>query len=176
MKTLKSLSLITAASVLLFSAVHAEDKIAADAASVIKRPGQPDCVHVTDDHKEMAEAVQKARKTMDKFIAALRSPQSSQSRFSVKKPFIEGNKVEHLWVNEVSFDGRRFHGKVDNEPVDIKGVKLGDEVTVSPEEISDWMFVQNDQLIGGYTIQAMSCHLSPAEKKQFEEDAHCRMK
>jgi uncharacterized protein YegJ (DUF2314 family) len=123
----------------------------------------------------MAEAVQKARKTLDKFISALRSPKSNQSRFSVKKPFIEGDKVEQLWVNEVSFDGQLFHGKVDNEPVDLKGVKLGDEVTVSPEEISDWMFVQKGRLVGGYTVQASCRDLSPAQKKQFEKDTGCRM-
>lgn len=172
---MKLLSLITTVSVLLFSAVYAQDKATPGAGNAIKRPGQPDCLHVTDDHKEMAEAVQKARKTMDKFIAALRSPKSSQSRFSVKKPFIEGKKVEHLWVNEVSFDGKVFRGKVDNAPVGLKRVRLGDKVTVSPEEISDWMFVQDDRLVGGYTIQAMRSHLSPAEKKQFEANAHCKI-
>ena len=175
MKTLKSLSLITAASVLLISTVHADDKTAADAAGVIKRAGQPDCVYVTDDNQEMAEAVQGARKTLDKFISAVRSPKSNQSRFSVKKPFIEGDKVEQLWVNEVSFDGRIFRGKVDNKPVDLKGVKLGDEVTVSPEEISDWMFVQKGRLVGGYTVRSMCRDMSPAQKKQFEKDTNCQL-
>ena len=158
---------------LLFGAALAQDKAAPDAGIITKRTGEPDCAHVTDDHKEMAEAVQKARKTMDKFIAALRSPKGNQSRFAVKKPFIEGSKVEHLWVNELSFDGKVFRGKIDNTPVGLKHVRVGDEVAVSPEEISDWMFVQNDRLVGGYTVQATCCHMSSAEKKQFEANAHC---
>ena len=175
MKTLRSLPLITAASLLLGCALHAQAKAAPEAGSVIKRPGQPDCLHVTDDHKEMAAAVQKARKTMDKLIAAVRSPKSNQSRFAVKKPFIEGSKVEHLWVKQLSFDGKVFRGRIDNTPVGLKRVRLGDKVAVAPEEISDWMFVQDDRLVGGYTIQAMCSHLSTAEKKQFEQNAHCRM-
>jgi len=172
---MKLLSLITTISALLFSAGYAQDKATPGAGKVIKRPGQPNCLHVTDDHKKMAKATQKARKTMTKFIAALRSPKSNQSRFAVKKPFIEGKKVEHLWVKELSFDGKVFRGRIDNTPVGLKRVHLGDKVTVSPEEISDWMFVQNDRLIGGYTIQAMCSHLSPAQKKQFEANAHCKI-
>ena len=139
---------------LLACALHAQEQTNAPSGGVIRRAGEPDCVQVTED-KAMDRAVETAQKKVDKFIAVLRSPKASQSRFAVKKPFIEGEKVEHLWLNEVSFDGRLFHGKVDNEPVDIKGVRLGQEVTVSPNEISDWMYVQDGRLVGGYTICAM---------------------
>lgn len=164
------------ASLLLSCAIHAHEQANAPGSSVIKRAGEPDCIQVTDDDKHMAQAVQKARNTTKKFIAALRSPKNNQSRFAIKKPFIEGDKVEHLWVNEVTFDGKMFHGKVDNEPVDIKAVRLGDEVSVRLEEISDWMYVQDGKLVGGYTICAVCRNLSPAEKKQFEQDAGCQIK
>ncbi len=164
------------ASLFLGCAIHAYAQTNAPGGDVIKRAGEPDCIQVTDDNQVMAQAVQKARNTTKKFIAALRSPKSSQTRFAVKKPFIEGDKVEHLWINELTFDGKVFHGKVDNEPVDIKGVRLGDEVSVSPNEISDWMYVQDGKLVGGYTICAVCRNLSPAEKKQFEQDAGCQIK
>jgi len=172
---MKTPSLIIA-SLLLSCALHAHAQTNAPGSSVIKRAGEPDCVQIADDNKAMAQAVQKARKTTNKFIAALRSPKSSQSRFAIKKPFIEGDKVEHLWINEVSFDGKVFHGKIDNEPVDTKAVRLGDPVTVKPEEITDWMYVQDGKLVGGYTICALCRNMSPAEKKQFEQDAGCQIK
>jgi uncharacterized protein YegJ (DUF2314 family) len=93
----------------------------------------------------------------------------------VKKPFVEGDKVEHIWLTEVSFDGHLFHGKVDNEPVDIKGARLGQEVSVAANEISDWMYVEDGRLVGGYTIAAMLQHMTPAEKQQFETDADCKI-
>lgn len=162
------------ASLFLGCAIHTYAQANAPG-SVIKRAGEPDCVQVTDDNGAMAQAVQKARNTTKKFIAALRSPKNNQSRFAIKKPFIEGDKVEHLWINEVSFDGKVFHGKVDNEPVDLKAVHLGDTVTVRPEELSDWMYVQDDRLVGGYTVRCCYRHMSPAEKKQFEQDAGCQI-
>lgn len=176
MKALSTLSLLAITSLLLAYALHAQAQTTAPSGGVIRRAGEPDCVQIGDDNKAMENAVQTARKTVDKFIADLRSPKGNQSRFAVKKPFVEGDKVEHIWLNEVSFDGRLFHGKVDNEPVNIKGVRPGQEVSVSPNEISDWMYVQDGRLVGGYTIVAMCQDMSPDKKKQFEENAHCQMK
>lgn len=174
-KTLRALSLTTIASLLCACALHAQAQSNASSGGIIRREGEPDCVQITEDNKEMDRAVQTARKAVSEFVAVLRSPEGNQSRFAVKKPFVEGDKVEHIWLNEVSFDGRLFHGKVDNEPVDIKGVRLGQEVSVSSDEISDWMYVQDGRLVGGYTIRAMCQNMSPAEKQQFEKDAHCQI-
>lgn len=176
MKTLRTLSLTTIATLLFACALHAHEQTNAPSGGVIRRAGEPDCVQIKEANKAMDRAVETAQKTVKKFIAVLRSPKASQSRFAVKKPFVEGDKVEHIWLNEVSFDGSLFHGKVDNEPVDIKGVRPGQEVTVSPNDISDWMYVQDERLVGGYTISAMCQNMSPAEKKQFEKDAHCQIK
>jgi len=160
---------------LLVGALQAADNTNTQSRGLIQRQGKPDCWPIADDDRAMAEAVQSARKTLNKFIDAVRSPKKSQSRFAIKKPFIEGDKVEHLWVNEVTFDGKVFHGKVDNEPVDLKAVRLGDEVTVKPEEISDWMYVQNGRLVGAYTTRCVCRGMSAEQKKQFEKDIGCRM-
>lgn len=176
MKILRTLSLATAASLLLACALHAQAQTNAPSGGVIQREGEPDCARITEDNKAMNRAVETAQKSVKKFIKALSSPKNSQSRFAVKKRFIQGDKVEHLWLKDVSFDGQLFRGKVDNEPVDIKGVRVGNVVSVSPDEISDWMYVQDGRLVGGYTIHAMCQNMSPAEKKQFEEDAHCQIK
>ena len=167
---------VTITSLLLACVLHADELAKAPSDRVIRRDGEPVCVNVAEENKAMDRAVEMAQKTVKTFIAILRSPKGSQSRFAVKKPFVEGEKVEHIWLTEISFDGRLFHGKVDNEPVDLKGARLGQEVTVASNEISDWMYVQDGRLVGGYTIVAMSEHMSPAEKQQFEKDADCQIK
>jgi uncharacterized protein YegJ (DUF2314 family) len=173
--TMKTSSLIISTSLLFFCALYAQERTYPAAGNIIRRDGKPDCVQITDDNRAMAQAVQKARKTQDKFISALRSPMANQIRFAVKKPFIEGDKVEHIWVNELRFDGQLLHGKVDNEPVDLKGVRLGDAVSVKPEEISDWMYVQDGRLVGGYTVRCVSRDLPRQQRKQFEKAAGCRI-
>jgi uncharacterized protein YegJ (DUF2314 family) len=139
------------------------------------RTNESRCFRVADDNKEMAEAVEKANKTLNQFVDALKSPKSNQTCFAVKKPFIEGDKVEHIWVSDVTFDGKVFRGKIDNEPEDVKRVHLGDTVTVRPQEISDWMFVQNGRLVGGYTVRCSCQGMTAADKKQFEAETGCRM-
>jgi uncharacterized protein YegJ (DUF2314 family) len=89
--------------------------------------------------------------------------------FAIKKPFTAGKGDEHIWLNEVSWDGKVFSAVVNNEPVDTKEVKLGDRVQVKPEELSDWMFIENDQLKGGYTIRALFHNSPPAQQKALQD-------
>jgi uncharacterized protein YegJ (DUF2314 family) len=60
---------------------------------------------------------------------------------------------------------------VDNRPRYIAGLKVGDKVSVNPDEISDWSFVRNDQLVGGYTIRVLYAEMSPAEQADFLKGA-----
>ncbi len=140
----------------------------------VHREGLPDVYRVPDEDKEMEKAVQKARASVDMFIAALKSRKPTQSDFSIKKPFKYGDQFEHIWLSNASFDGTQFHGRVDNDPVDVKSVKLGDVATAAKGEISDWFYVDNGKLVGGYTLRALRDKMSPEEKKDF--DAHLDFK
>jgi uncharacterized protein YegJ (DUF2314 family) len=92
---------------------------------VVHREGLPDVYRVPDEDKEMEKAVQKARASVDMFIAALKSRKPTQSDFSIKKPFKYGDQFEHIWLSDASFDGTQFHGRVDNDPVDVKKRQAG---------------------------------------------------
>lgn len=129
----------------------------------------PAFVHVHDTDKTMDEAVHEAQRTLGKFTAALTSPKADQKGFAVKKRCTKGDKCEHLWLSGVRFDGRDLRGKVDNSPVELKTPRLGEEVTVQPEEITDWMYVENGRLVGGYTLRVYYSRLSAADKKQFSK-------
>jgi uncharacterized protein YegJ (DUF2314 family) len=93
----------------------------------------------------------------------------------VKKPFVGKGNVEHIWLSDVTFVGGRFQGKVDNEPVSIPGLKPGQVVSVNPDEISDWVYIKNGKLIGGYTIRAHYNELTPQEKQEFDRSADFQM-
>jgi uncharacterized protein YegJ (DUF2314 family) len=69
------------------------------------------------------------------------------------------------------YDGKAFHGRLNNRPVDVRAIKLGDAVTVAPDEISDWMYVDNGKLVGGYTIRVLVDKLPPNERKQVEQES-----
>jgi uncharacterized protein YegJ (DUF2314 family) len=42
---------------------------------------------------------------------------------------------------------------------------------VKPKEISDWLYIDNGKLVGGYTVRAHYNELSPQQKQEFDRDA-----
>ena len=64
---------------------------------------EPEYFQVTKDHAAMHQAVTEARKTVKKFITALKHPVPGEQDFEVKKPFIQGDQVEHIWLSDVGF-------------------------------------------------------------------------
>ena len=136
------------------------------------QPGVEPQVFSVDQHNHaMIRAVHQARRTVGVFIQALAHPAAGQSDFEVKKPFVQNGVVEHLWLSEVTFKGNRFHGYVDNVPRKITGLKMGDRVSVDPDEISDWAFIQKGRLIGGYTIRVIYYEQSAQGRAAMEKEA-----
>ena len=137
----------------------------------IRRAGmRPEVFRIENKDAQMRKAVHEARRTVGVFIAALKHPAPGQRDFEVKKPFLKDGEVEHLWLSQVEFHGNHFHGIVDNHPHRIDGVKFGDRVSVNPNEISDWAYVDGGKLVGGYTIRALCCSLTPERKKEFQNE------
>jgi uncharacterized protein YegJ (DUF2314 family) len=137
----------------------------------IRHGKDPECFRIKDKDVEMHTAVLMARKTVPTFIAALQNPSATQHDFEVKKRFMQGTEKEHIWLSDVSYSGNVFHGRVDNHPVRIKGLKLGARVSVKADDISDWAYVDNGNLVGGYTIRVLYKQLSPERKKDLEKES-----
>ncbi len=131
---------------------------------------EPQVFNVDQHNLAMRRAVYQARRTVGVFIQALQKPGPGESDFEVKKPFVQDGVVEHLWLSDVTFSGNRFHGFVDNKPAKIKGLKMGDRVSVNANEISDWAFVDKGRLIGGYTIRVLYYELPPAGRVALQKE------
>ena len=142
---------------------------------VQNKSSESETFRVENEHAAMRKAVDQARKTVGQFIKALQHPANGQTDFEVKKPFVEGNDVEHIWLSNIEFVGGRFKGKVDNAPVKIHGLKIGQVVSVNPDEISDWAYVDNGKLVGGYTIRAHYNELTPTQKREFQREADFKL-
>jgi uncharacterized protein YegJ (DUF2314 family) len=57
----------------------------------------------------------------------------------------------------------------------VKNVHLGQRVTVAPRDVSDWMFVKDGKLMGGYTTRVLYARLSPEQRAQFDKEAEFRI-
>jgi uncharacterized protein YegJ (DUF2314 family) len=122
---------------------------------VIKREGEPDYVQDFDDAR-MDSAIAEAKATIVVFISALEKQEPSTKGFALKKAYTyAGDKKEFIWISNVRLKEGAFEGEINNEPVNKIGVKLGQKVRVTKDEIEDWMFMSNGRLQGGYTIVAL---------------------
>jgi uncharacterized protein YegJ (DUF2314 family) len=149
---------------------------AAALAPVCARAESPDrIIAVPRDDDEMNAAMARARATVDRFIGALRKPKRSQEQFSFKLPIADGDETEHFWASDVSYDGRAFHGRIGNDPEVVKNVKFGDPVRATPGQISDWMYVDDGRLVGGYTVRVLRNRLPPKERSHFDASVPFRI-
>ncbi len=155
----------------LASVGRAQDQTNHLASRANKAPGSPGYMEVKDNDKAMDGAVDHAQKSLGFFIAALAKKRSGDERFEIKKGFVDGDVVEHLWIDHLVWDGQKFRGRINNEPADVKNVHLGQSVVVNPRDVSDWMFVKDGKLMGGYTTRVLYGRLSPQQKAAFDQEA-----
>jgi len=98
----------------------------------------------------------------------------------------DGQLLEHMWINEVEFDGNQVSGILINSPNELTNISNGDFVHVPLDQISDWLFAMYTNqkpktglsklfsstpkavTYGGFTIQAMRSEMSKQERKEHD--------
>jgi uncharacterized protein YegJ (DUF2314 family) len=85
---------------------------------------------------------------------------------SVKAPFaddgdVRGGRVEHLWLANVDFDGRRITGEVLNAPDRLRSVRRGDGAELPLDRISDWMYTIRGRVCGAFTVGVIRRSMDP---------------
>jgi uncharacterized protein YegJ (DUF2314 family) len=125
-------------------------------------------ISVSGDDPEMNAAMQKARSQVSSFLDRLRQPKTTDRHFSVKVPLRDGERVEHFWLEDVRYENGMFRGTLGNDPEVVRGHKFGEPVEVAADGISDWMYVDGDHLVGGFTIRVLRDRMSPAERAELD--------
>jgi uncharacterized protein YegJ (DUF2314 family) len=116
----------------------------------------PPIVGVRSADDEMNAAIAYARDTLPTFWASCDAPKPTETGHTLKVRFDVGADVEHIWVSGVEklSDGN-YSGRLANEPSDLLGKDIDDQVEFKEVDISDWMFMRNDKIVGGETIKAI---------------------
>lgn len=122
----------------------------------------------------MIAATARARATAAEFAKTLAAPRPNQRAFSVKMPVSDGKNTEYMWISELSFDGQAFRGRLGNRPHAVTGVKAGDELIVTMGDLSDWMYIEDNRLVGGYTLRVLRDSVSPRARARLEAQAPFR--
>ena len=106
-----------------------------------------------DPRFKAAEA--EARRRWPEFVAAFNRHEPNVA-YAVKAKFMDGNVTEWMWVQVESIAGDAVRGKLDNDPVDVHNVKVGDHVTKGLADIDDWIVGRNGSVAqGGFTTKVL---------------------
>jgi uncharacterized protein YegJ (DUF2314 family) len=132
-------------------------------------------IQVADDDSEMDAAMEAARASFGaawneirndrerpapKFAAAM-----VKARFPDPKDPEQG---EHLWIDEITYDGSAIGGVVASEPLDLPEPKLGDRVSFPLDRLSDWLIVEEGVAKGSYTVQLLRKRMSAVERAEHD--------
>jgi uncharacterized protein YegJ (DUF2314 family) len=103
----------------------------------------------------MLAAVAEARARFPEFVAAFEGRDGDEEQvFSVKAPFGVEDEVEFMWLQVTGIENDVVYGVLGNEPARGK-LKLGDRVRTSVAQINDWVYLRNDEMIGGFTVKVL---------------------
>lgn len=111
-----------------------------------------------------------------------------KAAFSQEDPETGGNIVEHMWINDIDFDGDYVKGYLINEPNDLTNIQPGDYFEIPLNEISDWLFAITPtekksklsklfssssttlpKAYGGFTIHKMRADMEKAERQEHDD-------
>lgn len=144
---------------LLFSGLsYADDKIA----------DQAQMVSIQD--KNMAVAIEKARSTLDSFLALSRNPPSGATGFKLKVMMADDNGVEHFWMSPFKEVNSGFAGILMNEPKVVKSVEWGKAYAFKREQISDWGYESDGKQMGSFTVCALFKAMPKDDVARYKKD------
>jgi uncharacterized protein YegJ (DUF2314 family) len=122
------------------------------------------------DDPEMQAEIMAAKQSLSQFVKAFMRPSKEQRAFLIKAVFVEGEQVEHIWLADLCFAGGIPRGVVANEPA-LPSMRFKQSVEIEASQITDWMFVENGYLVGGYTTRLIRQRMTPEQRKDFDANA-----
>jgi uncharacterized protein YegJ (DUF2314 family) len=118
---------------------------------------------------ELQAAVDAARGSIGQFVEAFTDQKPGQDSFLVSVAFIEGTRFERIWISGLDVSGETLRGVVASEPA-LPGFSFGQPVEFTYPQITDWMYVEDGHLVGGYTMRVIRRRLSAGKRAQFDAE------
>lgn len=139
-------------------------------AILARRAALLDLMHGNSGDPDIEAAIQKSKATVAKFLDVLKAPGAGQSHFIVWREFPtdKPGKRQILIVNDLSFDGKLIHGRLDDRTAQPgNGAPRNGLVSFPPEEICDWMFNENGKAVGGRMLRVLKQKMTEKEWSSY---------
>jgi uncharacterized protein YegJ (DUF2314 family) len=105
---------------------------------------------VDRDDPRFQAAVAEARRRWPEFVAAF-ARREPETPFLIKAPFSDGDNRESMWLAVDRIHEGTVTGRLQNEPVSVRGLERGQQVTVKLDIVEDWVYPEGGHLLGGFT-------------------------
>ena len=79
-------------------------------------------------------------------------------------------EVEHVWIENIQFDGITISGNLINRPIIVTDYRQGDLIRVDLCNIDDWMYVQVGKVYGAHTVQVIRSRMTPRERDSHDDE------
>jgi len=130
-----------------------------------------DIYSVAEEDPSMNLAIDKAKQTIAEFDKALKTGNPLYDAFAIKKRYNSPDGGgEHMWIGGISIENGNYKGVVNNDAEKTTEVKYGDTVIVRKDEITDWMYLDNNVLKGGYTIREIRNQLNKEDRIKMDKE------
>ena len=127
-----------------------------DPRTQLRKPHYVPIVTIEGDDPELVAAVEEAQQRWPEFVAAFEQRHTTgDENFSVKAPFGEEGAEEFMWVAVTGMENDIIYGELGNEPA-TGNLKIGDRVNLPVAHVNDWIYLHNDELIGGFSVKVLA--------------------
>lgn len=132
-----------------------------------QKPKSVPVIPVETADPEMTAAIAKARASLPEFWAAMDGRTPGTNGFALKVKITDKSDVEHFWLNGIERKAGKFIGTINNEPATVKSVKFGQRYTFGEADITDWMFMRADKIVGNETMRPLLKRMPPDQAARF---------
>lgn len=139
------------------------------AQTITERAEQDRAEMVAPQDPAMLRAFDKARATLDGFLALLASKDPRVNHPSLKVKITDGDAVEFFWVTNFTHRGDRFTGRISNAPALVHTVRFGQKIEFPRADIHDWTYRDGatGRIVGNFTACALLTHESAEDAAEF---------
>ncbi len=122
--------------------------------------GPDEIVTVDGGDEAMLLAINNARQSVRQFLEAFFAPKANQRSFLLKVGFEDQGETEHIWQADLDLISSPPTGVVANEP-EIRRLAYMQRVPFDFKLITDWMYYEDDCLVGGFTTKVLKRSARP---------------
>jgi uncharacterized protein YegJ (DUF2314 family) len=135
---------------------------------------------VDEDTVAMDSIMKKARPTIDIFLKALNSGDTTKTAFAVNYPFDTDpgseTEKEFIWLTDIEQEEGKYYGYLSKSPFYLSGLNIWDRMPFDLTKIYDWKYVDKGYLVGGGSLIYFYNQMTNEEKEKFKYDTNIKFK